>query len=222
MQNIVVIDYGCGNLRSVKHALLTAGGQDRVRVDITDNPEQIQQADKLVLPGQGSFLDCMLQIQKLKLFSTILDGIQNKPTLAICVGLQILLATSAEAESINPISGFSLIPGRVVKFDQSTNSGESPLRPLKVPHIGWNQVFLKSQSHPVLKGIDDKSYFYFTHSYFASPVGSQNTLAVSYYGTEFASVLAYKNIFATQFHPEKSLQNGLNLLSNFVIWDGQA
>ncbi|MCM8775314.1 MAG: imidazole glycerol phosphate synthase subunit HisH [Candidatus Omnitrophica bacterium] len=200
---IVVIDYGMGNLRSVSKALEHLGG----KVKVSSKAEDIDKADKLVLPGVGAYGDAVGELRNLRLFDSIkayLDS--HRPFLGICLGLQLLFPRSDESPDT---IGLGCLPGRVRKF-------KSP--GIKIPHIGWNQVCIK-QKHELLRGIPDESFFYFVHSYYAQPQDDAMIAGTSTYGAEvFAAIVAMDNLFATQFHPEKSQSMGLAILKNFLQW----
>lgn len=204
---IALIDYGMGNLRSVAKAL-EASGADEVRV--SSDAGIIRSADKIVLPGVGAIKEAMRQLQDLGLIRAIKDNIYKKPFLGICLGLQLLFERSEEGGRSR---GLGIIRGTVRRFPDR----------LKVPHMGWNQIKLKRQDvkvktneHGILKKIPDNSFFYFCHSYYADPQDKDVIAAVTDYGLEFASAIRKDNIFACQFHPEKSQGLGLRLLKNFV------
>ncbi len=210
-QTIAVIDYGMGNLRSVAKAVEhVAAAADRVRV--TDDPAQILAADRVVFPGQGAARDCMAAISEHHLNQAILDAAGRKPFLGICMGLQVLMGFSEENGGTGLLK---LLPGTVRHFDRNmTDSGA----PLKIPHMGWNRVHQRVE-HPLWRGIEQGSRFYFVHSYFVVPQDRGITAATTDYGTVFTSVVARENLFAVQFHPEKSARDGLALLRNFVQWN---
>lgn len=203
-QKIAVLDYGMGNLHSVSKAIQSQGAPgDDIRV--TDNPDWIAKADRIVFPGQGAARDCMAAIGQHHLNQAIREAAANKPFLGICMGLQVLLDASEEN---NGVALLGLIPGRVRRFD---------LTGLKVPHLGWNEA-RPSRPHPLWSGIESSSRFYFVHSYFVVPEDADLVAANTSYGQDFASALARDNLFAVQFHPEKSAAAGLRLLKNFLTW----
>lgn len=203
-QRIAVIDYGMGNLRSVSKAIEhVAEPGDEVRV--TDDPAYISAADRVVFPGQGAARDCMAAIGQHHLNQALLQAAREKPFLGICMGLQVLLDHSEENGG-TPLLG--LYPGNVIRF---------PDMGLKVPHMGWNQV-LPMGDHPLWAGIGSGSRFYFVHSYYVVPADETLKAAETEYGIRFPSAIAQANVFAVQFHPEKSADNGLRLLRNFVNW----
>jgi glutamine amidotransferase len=202
---IAVVDYGMGNLRSVQKALENVG----YNVLVTSSPQQILDARSLVLPGVGAFKDCIHNLRKLNLIEPILKSIKNgKPFLGICLGLQILFT---ESEEFGKSLGLNLVKGGVVRF--SGRGNESPLR-LKVPHMGWNAISIK-RNLPLFSGIGDGSFFYFVHSYYVVPDDKDTVATTTSYGIEFVSSIQKENIFACQFHPEKSQQVGLQVLKNF-------
>ena len=215
MRTVAVIDYGMGNLRSVAQAVMAAAHGSDVKVVITANPEEVHAAERVVLPGQGAMRDCMQELNDSGLLPAVLDAAANKPLFGVCVGMQMLLDHSAEGgEGGTPSLG--LIPGEVVKFDLAGQHQADGSR-FKVPQMGWNQV-TQTQAHPLWQGIPDNSYFYFVHSFYARPLDTRHTAGVTDYGQSFTSVLARGNIFATQFHPEKSADLGLTLYRNFLSW----
>lgn len=210
-QRIAVIDYGMGNLRSVSKAIEHVAGDAEVRV--TDDHQYISQADRVVFPGQGAARDCMLAIGDHHLNQAVLDAAHKKPFLGICMGLQVLLEHSEENGGTGLLG---LLPGEVVRFD-GKSMGENGL-PLKIPHMGWSQV-VKVMNHPLWRGIDEAERFYFVHSYYVVPDDQDLTAATTSYGVPFTSAIARDNLFAVQFHPEKSADAGLRLLQNFVNWN---
>ena len=213
MSSIAVIDYGMGNLRSVAKALeKVAVGQD---VIVTQDADQIYQAERVVFPGVGAMKDCISELQRLELDQVIKNIADTKPLLGICLGMQGLL-NSTEENGGSP--GLGIIPGKVIRFDDpliDKDSGEK----LKVPHMGWNHVEQVS-SHPLWNGIEDLTRFYFVHSYYAVPEDSKHILGQCEYGKRITVAVGRENLFAVQFHPEKSQHAGLRLLENFVKWDG--
>jgi glutamine amidotransferase len=209
-QKIAVIDYGMGNLRSVSKAVEHVAADAEVRV--TDDPQFIEQADRVVFPGQGAARDCMLAIGEHHLNQAVLRAAQSKPFLGICMGLQVLMQHSEENGGTKLLGLFA---GEVRRFD-GLALGERGL-PLKIPHMGWSQV-RQVGSHPLWRGIDDQSRFYFVHSYRVVPEDVSLIAATTDYGVRFTAAIAHENLFATQFHPEKSAGAGLQLLKNFVEW----
>lgn len=207
-QHCVIIDYGMGNLHSA-HGALAAVADSSTYIEISSDTNKIQNADRLVLPGVGAMGDCMAAICTVGIDKQIKQAIKEKPVLGICVGMQALLGHSEESSGVD---GIKLFNGQVKQFRFDTNE-------LKVPHMGWNQV--KQSAHPLWAGIKDMSRFYFVHSYYANTENTQQIKGQTEYGIEFVSALGQPNLFATQFHPEKSHQAGLKLLQNFLAWDGQ-
>jgi len=207
MKTIVVVDYGMGNLRSVAKALEHVA--PRHRIMISDQAKDIENSDRLVLPGQGAMPDCMRRLQASGLHESLMRAVEKKPLLGICIGEQMLFEQSEEG----PSQGLGLMPGKVVRFQSSMR--------LKVPHMGWNRVWPSEifAAHPLWAGIRAGSYFYFVHSYFVQASDLLNIAASTEYGIRFTSAVSRHNIFATQFHPEKSAALGLRLYENFVRWD---
>jgi len=202
---IAVVDYGMGNLRSVQKALENVG----YNVLVTSSPQQILDARSLVLPGVGAFKDCIHNLKKLNLIEPILKSIKNgKPFLGICLGLQILFT---ESEEFGKSLGLNLVKGTVVRFSGGCNTDRTRL---KVPHMGWNAISIK-RNLPLFSGIGDGSFFYFVHSYYVVPDDKDTVATTTSYGIEFVSCIQKENIFACQFHPEKSQQVGLQVLKNF-------
>jgi glutamine amidotransferase len=211
MSSVAVIDYGMGNLHSIAKALQHAHSETAVIV--TNNPETILGADRVVFPGVGAIRDCMNALADRGLITVIERAATSKPLLGICLGMQALLN---ESEENGGTACLGLIPGRVLRFaDDMTDAAG---RPLKIPHMGWNRV-KPEVGHPLWRGIAPGSWFYFVHSYFARPADSRNVAATTDYSEPFASALVRENIFAVQFHPEKSQEAGLRLLANFLNWD---
>ena len=216
MRTVAVIDYGMGNLRSVAQAVMAAAYGSDVNVVITSSPDEVHAAERVVLPGQGAMRDCMRELHDSGLMPAVLDAAAHKPLFGVCVGMQMLLDHSAEGDAGGTPS-LGLIPGEVVKFDLAGQHQPDGSR-YKVPQMGWNQV-AQTQAHALWQGIPDNSYFYFVHSFYARPLDARHTAGVTEYGQSFTSVLARGNIFATQFHPEKSAQHGLTLYRNFLRWN---
>ena len=204
---IAVIDYGMGNLRSVQKSLEFVGA----KVIVTHDPDLILNANSVVLPGVGAFKDCMANLKKLKLVDPIrkfIDG--GKPFLGICLGLQVLFE---ESEEYGPVAGLGILPGKVVKFPGGSSETKNG-RPIKIPHMGWNQIQVK-KNVPLFRGVGDAPYFYFVHSYYVVPEDQNMIATVTNYGVEFVSGIQHKNIYAFQFHPEKSQTLGLSILERF-------
>lgn len=210
MNKIVVVDYGMGNLRSVAQALRAVAPDADVR--ISSLPADVDEADRIVLPGQGAMLDCMRSLRESGVQDALLRAAESKPMLGVCVGEQMLFERSEEGDS----AGLGLLPGKVVRFQLDGQLQDDGSR-FKVPQMGWNQV-RQSAPHPLWAGIEDDAYFYFVHSYYAQPELSEHTVGTSVYGAPFCCAVARGNIFATQFHPEKSAAAGLQLYKNFVHW----
>jgi len=215
MTTVAVIDYGMGNIRSVSKALEYVGGDSQAIVSY--DPERIIQAERIVLPGVGALRDCMSEIHRLELDDVIMECILSKPFLGICLGMQALMDYSSENQGTK---GLGIFPGRVLHFNERLQNQPTDAK-LKVPHMGWNQV-KQLNNHKLWQNIEQDSRFYFVHSYFVEPDSSDIVVGATDYGGNFASVIAQKNIFAVQFHPEKSQHAGLELLANFMRWDGVA
>ena len=196
-----------GNLRSVQKALEFVGA----KVIVTHDPDLILSADSVVLPGVGAFKDCMANLNKLSLIDPIRKFIDSgKPFLGICLGLQVLFE---ESEEYGPVPGLGILPGKVVKFiDGSSDTRKGPQ--IKIPHMGWNQIKVKKNA-PLFAGVGDSPYFYFVHSYYVVPEDPEIVATVTHYGIEFVSGIQHKNIYAFQFHPEKSQTLGLSILERF-------
>jgi glutamine amidotransferase len=209
-QKIAVIDYGMGNLRSVSKAIEHVADDAEVRT--TDDPKYIAAADRVVFPGQGAARDCMAAIGEHHLNQAILAAAASKPFLGICMGLQVLMRHSEENGGTGLLG---LFDGEVKRFD-GLAMGDNGL-PLKIPHMGWSPVHQRV-AHPLWEGIADESRFYFVHSYRVVPEDVSVIAATTDYGVRFTSAIARDNLFATQFHPEKSADTGLQLLHNFVNW----
>lgn len=208
-----------GNLRSVAQALMHAAPD--AKITIASSADQIKSADKVVLPGQGAMPDCMTHLRDSGLLEAVLEAVRTKPMLGVCVGEQMLFDSSTEVRFDAPdgtqsTSGLGLLPGKVIRFDLA-GKNQADGSHFKVPHMGWNQV-QQVQGHPLWDGIPDNSSFYFVHSYYAVPLNSAHTVGATDYGSMFTCAVAKDNIFATQFHPEKSAQLGLRLYRNFTNW----
>lgn len=204
MTRIALLDYGMGNLHSAGKALEHVGAT----VDITNDPKKIAQADKIVFPGVGAMRDCIEGMQKFGIDQVVRDAVLNKPVLAICVGMQALLEHSEENGGSEALG---ILEGSVQLFPT--------LPQLKVPHMGWNQVHQINPEHAMWKGIEQDSRFYFVHSFYVKPKDQSLIAATCDYGLSFCSAIHQENLFATQFHPEKSHTAGLKLLKNFVEWN---
>ena len=212
--DIAVVDYGMGNLRSVAKALKHVAPESTIVV--SDDPDTIRSAARVVLPGQSAMPDCMRCLNESGLRDVVLDVVCNRPFLGICLGLQMLFDESAEG----PTACLGLLHGRVERFPNQAMLDASGAR-LKVPHMGWSRV-RQIRPHPLWQGIADATRFYFAHSYYPVPDDNALTAGAVDYPTAFTCAIASANIFAVQFHPEKSHRAGLQLLANFVAWDGRA
>jgi glutamine amidotransferase len=213
MIDVAVVDYGMGNLRSVSNALECVA-PDR-KVVVTSDPDEVRRAPRVVFPGQGAMPDCMRELDARGLRSAVLEAAYDKPFLGICIGLQMLFDVSDEGN----VPGLGLLGGRVERFPSESMVGADGSR-LKVPHMGWNQV-QQTVEHPLWRGITQGSRFYFVHSYYPDPRDRSLIAAYASYGLPFTCAVARGNLFAVQFHPEKSQDAGLRLLHNFVEWDGR-
>ena len=215
-KTVAVVDYGMGNLRSVSQAVMHVAAGSGYEVVITQRPEDVMAAERVVLPGQGAMRDCMDELQRSGLKQAVLHAAAHKPLMGICVGMQMLLDHSDEQDT----PGLGLIPGVVRRFELAGRLQPDGSR-FKVPQMGWNQVHQQSHDgalHPIWAGVPDASYFYFVHSYHAAPSDPRHTAALTDYGDRFTCAVARDNIFATQFHPEKSADQGLRLYRNFLSW----
>jgi imidazole glycerol-phosphate synthase subunit HisH len=213
---VAVVDYGMGNLRSVSQAVLHVAQGSGLEVIVTSRPEDVMDAERVVLPGQGAMPDCMRELRDSGLQEAVLHAAANKPLMGVCVGMQMLLERSEEG----PTDGLALIGGEVVRFQL-----EGRLQPdgsrFKVPQMGWNRVMQTSHDghvHPMWQGVADGSYYYFVHSYHAVTADARHSAGETDYGGRFTCAVARDNIFATQFHPEKSADAGLALYRNFLHW----
>lgn len=214
MRRVAVIDYGMGNLRSVSKALETVS-QQQAEIIVSSDPDTILSASHVLFPGVGAIRDCIHELERLGLDEVVKQAARDKPFMGICLGMQAMLSHSQEN---NGIKALDIIPGEVKLFDNPISaSGDK----LKVPHMGWNEVH-QTVNHPLWNGIEQNSRFYFVHSYYVSPADQAVVAATTRYPDEFASAIFRDNVFATQFHPEKSQRAGLQLLENFVNWDGQS
>ncbi len=216
-QTVAVVDYGMGNLRSVAQAVIHATTDTHVNAVITSSPQQVRDAHRVVLPGQGAMADCMRELRESGLLESVLEAAATKPLFGVCVGMQMLLDHSAEGRTAAGTPGLGLIPGHVRKFDLAGQTAPDGSR-YKVPQMGWNRVH-QSRPHPIWQGVPDGQWFYFVHSYYATPLDAAHRAGETDYGTRFASAVARDNIFATQFHPEKSADQGLALYRNFLHWN---
>ena len=217
MKKVAVVDYGMGNLRSVTQAVVHVAADAGVEVVWARTPAEVMAADRVVLPGQGGMRDCMHDLHESGMFDAVLHAARHKPLMGVCVGMQMLLDHSEELDT--PCLG--LIPGEVVKFNLAGKLQPDGSR-YKVPQMGWNQVYRANHGgapHPVWGDVPDGSYFYFVHSYYAQPSDARHSVGETDYGNRFCSAIARDNIFATQFHPEKSAEHGLSLYRNFLRWN---
>ncbi len=215
MSTLAVIDYGMGNLRSVSKALEHVAPDTNVVV--TDSTETIRSADRIVFPGVGAMRDCMDELEKRELSQVVRDAAKDRPFLGICLGMQLLLERSEENDGT---TGLGILKGDVRQFPVPLHDPEqNPEERLKIPHMGWNEVMQRVE-HPLWHGVPDKSRFYFVHSYYAAPESEEDIAGTTRYGFGFTSALQHDNLFATQFHPEKSQHLGLQLLKNFTQWNG--
>jgi imidazole glycerol-phosphate synthase subunit HisH len=212
MRSVAVVDYGMGNLRSVSQAVLHAARGSDVAVIATSDPEVVLAAERVVLPGQGAMPDCLRELRDSGLQAAVLQAAATKPLLGVCIGMQMLFERSEEGAT----QGLGLIGGEVLRFRL-----EGRLQPdgsrYKVPQMGWNRV-RQTQPHPLWAGVPDDAFFYFLHSYYAHPSEARHSVGESDYGARFTCAVARDNIFATQFHPEKSAAHGLALYRNFLAW----
>jgi glutamine amidotransferase len=217
MTDIAIVDYGMGNLRSVSKALEhVAPGAS---ITVTEDPEVVRRAGRVVVPGQGAMPECLRELEMRGLREAVMNAAMSKPFLGVCIGLQMLFDSSEEGN----VEGLGIVPGRVRRFFPTARSGTSGTgamngQRLKVPHMGWNEVH-QSASHPLWKGIPGNARFYFVHSYYVENAHPSQTAAFSLYPSPFTCAVAKDNIFAVQFHPEKSHNAGLALLRNFVQWE---
>ena len=213
---VAVVDYGMGNLRSVSQAVKAAAADSAVRVVVTQDPAEVRAASRIVLPGQGAMRDCMAALRDSGMQEAVLEAAASKPLFGVCVGMQMLLEHSEEGDT----PGLGLIPGKVQRFDLAGRTQADGSR-FKVPQMGWNRVtplVHGGRKHPVWGDMADETFFYFVHSFYARPAESEHCAGETDYGGLFASAIARDNIFATQFHPEKSADQGLALYRNFLSW----
>jgi|TARA_B110000259_G_scaffold109501_1_gene125255 glutamine amidotransferase len=203
---IAIIDYGIGNLRSVHNAVSFIS--PKTKSIITSDPDVVARADKVIFPGQGAMPDCISQLETRGLKESVIEAAKQKPFLGICLGLQMLLEKSEEGD----VNGFGLLPGIVKRFQPNQNER------IKIPHMGWNKVDVLNP-HPMWNKISSASRFYFVHSFYAEVKDKSLVMATSSHGEKFTCAIAKDNIFAVQFHPEKSSELGLQLLNNFITWD---
>jgi len=214
MSKVAVLDYGTSNLRSVAKALeFVSDNQHEILV--TDQRQEILSADRIVFPGQGAMGQCMQRLEDSGLDNIVQECVRSKPFLGICLGLQSLMQ---ESDEDGGVKGLGIILGKVIRFPDSVKDEHGDI--CKIPHMGWNRVN-QQKPHPLWKNIEDSSRFYFVHSYYVQTESDKDIAAKTDYATEFTSAVARENVFATQFHPEKSQHAGLTLLRNFLSWDGE-
>ena len=216
MSTIAIVNYNMGNLHSVSKALEHVAAEG-TKVILTSSPDEILAADRVVFPGQGAARDCMKELNKAGLIDVIREAATSKPFLGICMGMQVLMEHSEEHNGIDCIG--------VYKGNTHAFAGKIPVKDifgerLKIPQMGWNRILQTQRDHPLWKGIDDGSRFYFVHSYFVDPEDKSLQSGMTSYGLNYASAIAKDNVFAIQAHPEKSADNGLRLLKNFTEWNG--
>jgi glutamine amidotransferase len=209
MVDVAVVDYGMGNLRSVEQALRFVA--PAAEIVVTDDADTITGAKRVVFPGQGAMPDCMRELEARGLRDAVLLAARSRPFLGICIGLQMLFEHSAEGD----VNGLGILHGKVLRFAADMHDAEG--NKLKVPHMGWNQVH--HGQHPLWEGIEQDERFYFVHSYYVQPKEASLIQATSRYPQDFVCAVARDNLFAVQFHPEKSHTAGLKLLQNFMQWN---
>ncbi|WP_332775044.1 imidazole glycerol phosphate synthase subunit HisH [Polaromonas sp.] len=222
LKKVAVVDYGSGNLRSVSQAVAHVAQDSGFEVLVTSRAQDVFDADRVVLPGQGAMPDCMRELAASGLQEAVLHAAAHKPLFGVCVGMQMLLDRSHEGVAGASTPGLGLIAGEVVKFELAGQLQPDGSR-YKVPQMGWNQVYQAladdSKPHPIWAGVPDGAYFYFVHSFYARPSDARHTAGFADYGGRFTAAIARDNIFATQFHPEKSADHGLALYRNFLHWN---
>ena len=209
---VAVVDYGMGNLRSVSQAVMHVATDSGLGVVVTSRPDVVRAAERVVLPGQGAMPDCMRELRDSGLLPAVLEAAATKPLMGVCLGMQMLLERSEEG----PTEGLALIGGDVRKFDLAGRQQPDGSR-YKVPQMGWNRV-AQRRAHALWDGIPNGAWFYFVHSFYARPSDPRHSVGETEYGASFTSAVARDNIFATQFHPEKSAEHGLRLYRNFLRW----
>ncbi len=213
-ESIVVVDYGMGNLRSVAKAIEHVAPPG-CAVRVTDEPQHILDADRVVFPGQGAAADCMAALRDRGLIAPLTEAARSRPFLGICMGMQVMLSHSAENGGVDLLDWF---PGTVTRFPAQVDAAGVAL---KVPHMGWNTVH-QTRGHPLWHGVADEARFYFVHSYFCTPQDDGLTVGRTAYGLSYTAALASGSVFAIQAHPEKSADDGLRLLANFTRWNGDS
>ena len=211
-RTVAVVDYGMGNLRSVSQAVLHVAADTGHEVVVTSRPEDVRAAERVVLPGQGAIRDCMRELRDSGVFEAVMEAAATKPLFGVCVGMQMLLAHSEEQDT----PGLALFPGEVKRFRLEGKTQPDGSR-YKVPQMGWNEVW--QRPHAIWDGVPDGAHFYFVHSFHAAPAEAAHIAGETDYGLRFTSAIARDNIFATQFHPEKSAAHGLSLYRNFLRWN---
>ena len=216
MSVIAIVDYNMGNLRSVTQALQHVSTKD-ASVLVTADPQQILEADRVVFPGQGAARDCMKELSERGLIDVVRKAARTRPFLGICMGMQVLMEHSEENDGVDCIG---LYPGRVEHFVGRIGSHDEQGERLKIPQMGWNRI-QQVGSHPLWQGIESGSRFYFVHSYYTAPADPDLVAGKTGFGINYASAIARDNVFAIQAHPEKSADDGLQLLRNFTQWNGQ-
>lgn len=220
-KTVAVVDYGSGNLRSVSQAVLHVAQATGHEVTVTSSVAEVMAAERVVLPGQGAMHDCMQALSDSGLREAVLHAAAHKPLFGVCVGMQMLLDQSHEGIAGQPTPGLGLIPGEVVRFELAGRLQPDGSR-FKVPQMGWNQVRqsrdASGKPHALWAGVPDEAYFYFVHSFYARPSDARHTAGEADYGGRFTAAVARDNIFAAQFHPEKSAEHGLTLYRNFLHW----
>lgn len=214
MATVGIIDYGMGNLHSIAKALRYVASDEQVEVSF--DPDTLARMDRLVLPGVGAIGHCMDELHRLELDDMIRQQIGVKPLMGVCLGIEALMAHSEESDGVDCLGAF---PGDTVHFADPEPNARGQRR--KIPHMGWNQV-RQARHHPLWKDIAADSWFYFVHSYYVVPDNPKHIAGTTDYGERFTSVILRDNVFAVQFHPEKSQSAGLQLLANFLEWNGQA
>jgi len=213
MNRIAIINYGMGNLHSIAKALERV--TDDAKIVITDRPYEVRAADRVVFPGVGASRDCMHELRRCGLVDVVRETAADRPFLGICLGMQLLLDSSEENGGTETLG---ILAGGSRRFPEGLREGDERL---KIPHMGWNEVAATSP-HPLWAGIPDRSRFYFVHSYYVVPQDPARTAATCRYGLDFTAAVSRDNLFAVQFHPEKSHRHGLQLLANFATWDGRS
>lgn len=213
MNKIIIINYGSGNVYSIAKAILAVN--NNINIKISNNVKDIKYADRIILPGQGAILNCMNFLKKNNLYEEIIYFAKNKPLLGICIGQQMLFDWSEENDFTECLG---ILPGGVLRFNFDKKIYKNKNIIYKIPHVGWN-IVTQVKNHYLWKNIKQNTYFYFTHSYYVKIMGNCEIMGKTFYGKEFTCAIAKDNIFATQFHPEKSSYSGLQLYKNFIEWN---